>query len=34
VVDIEKIHQRLGWVPKTGIQKGIQLTMDWYKTTL
>jgi UDP-glucose 4-epimerase len=34
VVDIEKIHQRLGWVPKTGIQKGIQLTTDWYRTTL
>jgi len=34
VVDIEKIHQRLGWVPKVGIQKGIQLTVDWYKTTL
>ncbi len=34
VVDIEKIHQRLGWVPKTGIQKGIQVTLDWYKTTL
>ena len=34
VVDIEKIHQRLGWVPKMGIQKGIQVTMDWYKTTL
>ncbi len=34
VIDIEKIHQRLGWVPKVGIQKGIQLTMDWYKKTL
>jgi UDP-glucose 4-epimerase len=34
VVDIEKIHQRLGWVPKVGIQKGIQLTMEWYKKTL
>jgi UDP-glucose 4-epimerase len=34
VVDIEKIHQRLGWVPKVGIQKGIEVTMDWYKTTL
>ncbi len=34
VVDIEKIHQRLGWVPKVGIQKGIQLTTDWYRTTL
>jgi UDP-glucose 4-epimerase len=34
VVDIEKIHQRLGWVPKVGIQKGIKVTMEWYKTTL
>jgi UDP-glucose 4-epimerase len=34
VVDIEKIHQRLGWVPKVGIQKGIQSTIDWYRTTL
>ena len=34
MIDIEKIHQRLGWVPNVGIQKGIQLTMDWYKTTL
>jgi UDP-glucose 4-epimerase len=34
VVDIEKIHQRLGWVPKVGIQKGIQITTDWYRTTL
>ncbi|HCL82706.1 MAG TPA: hypothetical protein DIC22_01970 [Chitinophagaceae bacterium] len=34
VVDIEKIHQRLGWVPKVGIQKGIQSTIDWYKATL
>jgi UDP-glucose 4-epimerase len=34
VVDIEKIHQRLGWVPKVGIQKGIQLTVDWHKSTL
>jgi UDP-glucose 4-epimerase len=34
VVDIEKIHQRLGWVPKVGIQKGIRLTIDWYRATL
>lgn len=34
MIDIEKIHQRLGWVPKVGMQKGIQLTLDWYKTTL
>jgi UDP-glucose 4-epimerase len=34
MIDIEKIHQRLGWAPRIGIQKGLQLTMDWYKTTL
>jgi nucleoside-diphosphate-sugar epimerase len=34
VIDIEKIHQRLGWVPRVGVLKGIQLTVDWYKTTL
>jgi UDP-glucose 4-epimerase len=34
MIDIEKIHQRLGWTPKVGIQKGIELTIDWYKTTI
>ena len=34
MIDIEKIHQRLGWAPKVGIQKGIELTIDWYKSTL
>jgi len=34
MIDIEKIHQRLGWTPRVGMQKGIQLTIDWYKTTL
>jgi len=34
MIDIEKIHQRLGWVPKVGMQKGIETTIDWYKTTL
>lgn len=33
-IDIEKIHQRLGWSPKINMQKGIQLTLDWYKSTL
>lgn len=33
-IDIEKIHQRLGWSPKINMQKGIDLTIDWYKTTL
>jgi UDP-glucose 4-epimerase len=34
MIDIERIHQRLGWTPKVGIHKGLRLTMDWYKTTL
>jgi len=34
MIDIEKIHQRLGWTPKVGMQKGIERTLDWYKTTL
>lgn len=34
MIDIEKIHQRLGWVPKVGMKKGIELTMDWYRSTL
>lgn len=31
VVDIEKIHQRLGWTPHTSIKRGIGLTIEWYK---
>ncbi|HXB92481.1 MAG TPA: NAD-dependent epimerase/dehydratase family protein [Puia sp.] len=34
MIDIEKIHQRLGWVPKVGMQKGLEKTIGWYKTTL
>lgn len=33
-IDIEKIHQRLGWSPQVNIRKGIEKTLDWYKTTL
>ena len=33
-INIEKIHQRLGWSPKVGIKLGIQLTLDWYKSSL
>ncbi len=33
-IDIEKIHQRLGWTPKTTIRKGIEETVSWYKSTL
>jgi len=32
-IDIEKIHQRLGWTPKTTIQKGISETINWYRET-
>lgn len=31
---IEKIHQKLGWSPLTTIHQGIELTVEWYKTTL
>jgi UDP-glucose 4-epimerase len=34
MIGIEKIHQRLGWTPKIGIQKGIQMTLEWYSLSL
>lgn len=33
-INVEKIHQRLGWSPKVSVQHGIQLTIDWYKETI
>ncbi len=33
-MDIEKIHQRLGWSPQINIKKGLELTLDWYKSIL
>lgn len=33
-MDIEKIHQRLGWSPQINIKRGLELTLDWYKSTL
>jgi UDP-glucose 4-epimerase len=33
-IDIEKIHQKLGWSPKVNVRKGILETINWYKTTL
>jgi UDP-glucose 4-epimerase len=30
-IDIEKIHQRLGWTPRTTIRKGIAETVNWYR---
>ena len=34
MIDIEKIHQRLGWAPEIGMTKGIELTLDWYRDKL
>ena len=31
-IDIEKIHQKLGWSPKTSIKKGLESTIDWYRS--
>jgi len=30
--DNTKINQLLGWSPNTGLQEGLQRTIDWYKT--
>jgi len=30
--DNSKIKQLLGWSPNTGLQEGLQRTIDWYKT--
>ncbi|MBX2959502.1 MAG: NAD-dependent epimerase/dehydratase family protein [Flavobacteriales bacterium] len=29
-IDITKIHNSLGWTPKTNVVQGIKLTIDWY----
>jgi UDP-glucose 4-epimerase len=34
VVDIEKIHQKLNWTPIINIKKGIEETINWYKSNL
>jgi UDP-glucose 4-epimerase len=34
MIGIEKIHERLSWSPKIGMNKGIALTLEWYKNTL
>ena len=31
-IDIEKIHQKLGWSPKTSIKKGLESTINWYRS--
>lgn len=33
-IDIEKIHQRLGWTPRVNISKGIFETYNWYKSVI
>lgn len=33
-IDITKIHNNLGWSPKTNVKNGIQLTVKWYKNFL
>jgi UDP-glucose 4-epimerase len=33
-INIEKIHQRLGWAPQMTIKKGIEETIRWYSGTL
>ena len=34
VLDVETIHQRLGWAPRVNMKRGIKLTIDWYKEYL
>lgn len=31
VIDIEKIHQRLGWTPLISVKRGIKETIGWYE---
>ena len=33
-IGVEKIHQILGWSPKINLRKGIEETLNWYKSTL
>lgn len=33
-IDITKIHNNLGWSPKTNMKTGVQLTVKWYKDFL
>ncbi len=30
-LDCTKSHKKLGWMPKTNIEQGLQWTVDWYK---
>ena len=31
VLDCKKIKKELGWKPGSGIEKGLELTLRWYK---
>jgi len=33
-IDITKIHNNLGWSPKTNVKTGIKLTIEWYRNFL
>jgi len=30
-LDCTKSHEKLGWMPKTNLEQGLQWTVDWYK---
>lgn len=34
MIDIEKIHQRLGWSPNIGMKNGIEMTIQWYRSVI
>lgn len=31
LIDIQKVIEKTGWIPKTNMEAGINKTMDWYK---
>ena len=33
-IAITKIHNNLGWSPKTNVKTGLKLTIDWYRDFL
>jgi UDP-glucose 4-epimerase len=33
-IDITKIHNHLGWSPRTNVKIGVKLTIDWYREFL
>jgi len=34
IPDTYKAKKILGWNPKTGLEEGLRITMDWYKENL